>query len=308
MARINIEDSLFKKRGWMKLLIVCQDEDRAMGAVVRAYMTAQRFWVPDRKPIPLSVWKAEGLNDALVECGLAESREDGVYVKGSEDAFAWLFQAKEAGKASGAKRREKKKAAIERRSTAVQRTSTAVERDPTRVEPPPTSSSLSSSFSSSGSHSSSSSDSKTKLSSGGEGAVALPAEVRSPVGYFIATYVHAYQDRHGFKARPHLGGKVQGQIKRFLEDVPLERACAMIRTYCQMNDQWFLTKGHDFGTFTENLTKVALKLDTGQAITRTEAQQGDRTQANANVFEKLMRENDEDNRKRTEKEVPNEPK
>jgi len=101
----------------------------------------------------------------------------------------------------------------------------------------------------------------------------------NPVGLFIARYVKAYQARYGAKARPDLRGKTQGQIRDFLDEVPLERACLLIETYCAMNDQWFITKAHDFGTFIANVGKVGLRLDTGRAPTTTEARQAEKTTA-----------------------------
>jgi hypothetical protein len=103
------------------------------------------------------------------------------------------------------------------------------------------------------------------------GAVALAGSdfpEDNPVGKFIAAYVKAYQARYD-GARPELVGKVQGQIKNFLKQTPLQRACDLIQVYCQMNDRWFETKMHDFTTFLENLNKVSYALKHG-----TEAQAG----------------------------------
>jgi hypothetical protein len=86
----------------------------------------------------------------------------------------------------------------------------------------------------------------------------------SPSAKFIGTYVAAFKKRYGEKSRPDVGGKVQGGIKRLLSSTPLDRACDMIQVYLQMDDDWFKTKAHDFGTFEQNLTKVGLALDTGK--------------------------------------------
>mgnify|MGYP003343778758 CR=1 FL=1 len=56
---------------------------------------------------------------------------------------------------------------------------------------------------------------------------------------------------------------MQGQIRRYLAETPIDRACSLIEQFCAMNDSWFSTKGHDFGTFVENLSKVGLALDVG---------------------------------------------
>jgi hypothetical protein len=135
MARINIEDNLFKKAAWAELVMKTGDRSKAVGDLYWAWATAQEYWFPEKQPIPIEVWKRERLNDHIINCGFAELREDGVYMHGSESQFAWLFQRQEAGKNSAERRKEKKL-----KSTAVQRPLTAVER-------PTSSSSFSSSFS-----------------------------------------------------------------------------------------------------------------------------------------------------------------
>lgn len=110
------------------------------------------------------------------------------------------------------------------------------------------------------------------------------------MGYFIGVFVKSYQARYGEKARPDLRGRVQGQIKRLLADLPLGRACELIQVYCQMNDAWFLTKAHDFGTFYENVGKVSLALDTGRYTTQAEARAADQSQANLSGWADLHRE------------------
>lgn len=84
------------------------------------------------------------------------------------------------------------------------------------------------------------------------------------VGNFVGAYVKVFQGRYGDKTRPDLSGKVQGQIKRFLVDHPVERAINLIQVYFQIDDKWFETKHHDFTTFIENLNKIGVALDTGQ--------------------------------------------
>lgn len=277
MARINVEDSLFKEKRFSKLLLKTGDMDRAIGALVRAWALAQKYWLTPSQLVPLEVWEREEINPALLECGFAEKRELGIYVSGSKDQFGWLTQRSEAGKKGGLKTKEKRP----KRPKA-----TESGRQATVNDSKPLSLSLSLS------QSPSQSLSPSILYSVGEGAGAPPAppEIKSPVGFFIANYVNAYQQRYGGNTRPSLAGKVQGQIKRFIEETEIHRACELIQTYCQMSDPWFLTKAHDFTTFMENLNKVSLKLDTGRVVTRTEAHAEDRKQATFNVFDDIIQE------------------
>lgn len=118
---------------------------------------------------------------------------------------------------------------------------------------------------------------------------ALPAETKNvDIPFFIGTYVKAYQTRYGPKARPELTGKVQGEIKRLLKDTPIERACEMIQAYVQMNDAWFLNKGHDFGSFMANLTKVSLALDTGRQMLGSRAREIERMQHNSDSWDQAV--------------------
>jgi hypothetical protein len=279
VARINIEDSLYRDGRFLNLVAKLGNVDTAIGAVVRAFTVAQKFWVPDKRPIPSVQFKRENLPEALLEVGLCELRDDGasVYVCGSESQFAWLFQRVEAGRKNKGKKRERKETTVKRKRTEGERVET----------------SYSPSFSPSVSNSDSGSNSERVMYSVQGEADAppppTPPEIRSPIGFFVANYVNAYQLRYGAKARPALGGKTQGQIKRFLQETPLERACQLIQTYLAMSDQWFITKAHDFGTFIENQSKVGLALDTGKTTTRKEAQQAELQDANTQATLEYMR-------------------
>jgi hypothetical protein len=264
MARINFEDSLWSDPRFLKLCVRLGDEEKAVGRLVIAWRFAQRFWCPDKKPMPEDAWAAAGLGTELIDTGLAKRVEKGIYLSGIEEQFAWWFQRQEAGKKGGdatAKKAKQKVATAKRRVATGKRE----EAGPKQNEP-----SYSSSFSFSSSSSSSDSES---YSVGGEPANAEPPlpVVLNPVGFFIGRYRQAYVSKYGPDAKLDLRGKVQGQIKTLLSDVPLERACALIEEYCRMNDSWFTNKGHDFGTFYENLSKVGLSLDTGRTFNRSTA-------------------------------------
>lgn len=281
MARLNIESKLWADPRFQELMIRVGNRHTAKGMILELWTLAQESWFPDRQLIPPDAIERAGLKPVL-DAGLAEVRPGGVYACGSEEAFAWLFQKQEAGKRSA----ESKKGKRQRKSTPVERPLNARQRDATS-----SSTSFSSSFSPSDSSSSSISKTETPCSAGTEGATppSASAAVRSPIGYFIGVYVAAYQARYGEAARPDLRGKVQGEIKRFLAEHSLERACDMIQTYCAMSDQWFITKAHDFSTFLANLSKVGLKLDTGHAPTRADAAHAETGDFHRSQMERVLR-------------------
>ncbi len=278
VARFNVEDSLWRWGPFLDLVALLRDKEKALGAFVLAGQKAQEFWKQGRKPIPRTVFERDGLNPALITAAVCvRVRDDGseaeasdasapfVLLRGSETHFAWLVKRQESGskggKKSGKARRENKEKKPKQSQANESKT------NPPSPSPSP---------SQEGNPSQNPSG-----SSKGEGAEAPPAlpVIQNPVGFFISRYVTAYQKAHGEKARPDLRGKVQGEIRRFVEETPLERACALIETYCAMQDAWFITKAHDFGTFIANLSKVGVALDTGKVITKTEANQADRSSA-----------------------------
>jgi hypothetical protein len=101
LARINVEDSLFKDNRFIKLSGRSGGLAQALGAVVQAWIIAQPYWLAHRRGIPKPVWKQQDLCDAIIEVGLAEDQGDFVYMRGSKDQFHWLTEAQEAGKRGG---------------------------------------------------------------------------------------------------------------------------------------------------------------------------------------------------------------
>lgn len=103
MARINIEDSLFKDARFINLCIFYGNRTKALGSICWAFIVAQRFYLDteNERLIPISEWKRQECDDKLIEFGLAELRPNGIYVSGSENQFAWLIQKQEAGKKGG---------------------------------------------------------------------------------------------------------------------------------------------------------------------------------------------------------------
>lgn len=281
MPRINIEESLWRDNRFQDLLILVKNRHIAKGMILELWIVAQKFWLASKGcGIPKPAWEKEGLPNELIQAGLARDDGEFVYAIGSKEQFAWMDAASAKGKFGGpaaAKSRVENKGKLKRPKSSQ------------HVPARPSTSSISTSFSASASTSASCSDSKDKIlySVGAQPPLALES-VKSPIGFFIANYVNAYQLRYGMNARPALSGKVQGQIKRFLSDTPLERACQLAQTYLQMNDAWFVTKAHDFGTFVENLSKIGLALDTGKSATQTEARNLDRKQSNYNAFAHLI--------------------
>jgi hypothetical protein len=242
VARINIEDDIWTDPRFMKLTLAVGDHLKATGLIVMAWRAAQKFWLNGKRPIPREVFERD-LDEALISVDLAERNEAGdVYIKGSEEQFAWLIQRQKAGKDGGKK---SGKARLEKKEKSPKRTE-AGSSETKRAEP-------SSSFSISSSISKESPLPSVK----GE----RPAEPSGPdVARIIGVYVKAWQTRYKTRERPDVGGRTQGLIKALLRDYPPERLCSLIEHYCAMGEPWFEKKTHDFPTFRENLTKIAASM------------------------------------------------
>lgn len=101
MPRINIEDSLYRDARFINLILKLGSAEQALGAMVMAWSSAQKYWLVNGVGIPIPEWEKSKLNNSIIECGLAEIRGEFVYIKGSENQFAWINQKSEAGKRGG---------------------------------------------------------------------------------------------------------------------------------------------------------------------------------------------------------------
>lgn len=229
MARINIEDSLFRDRRFLQLCIAVGDPDRALGMMVNAWLIAFDYWKQDRKNIPRQAWLERCLNDSIIECGLARVvNDDEIYVCGTQEHHEWYHQRVAAGKKGGLKSQEKKS------STAQAKASKLKQKQP--------SSSVSFSFSNSISDSNLLSD---------------DLKNRAPGNFFIPGYIKNWEAKYG--TRPIMSAKDFGIAKRISNSLAgrteseIEK---LITTYFTADEPWFKTKAHDLSTFEQNLGKL----------------------------------------------------
>lgn len=103
---------------------------------------------------------------------------------------------------------------------------------------------------------------------------------------FIGAYCSAVKAR--YKTYPELQGKDQGIAKRLVKDLGSERAIELVQTYLTMNDSFFQTKRHDLATFTTNLQAVVVKHQTGQGVSRLQAQSKENTDANTQAMQTYL--------------------
>ena len=79
--------------------------------------------------------------------------------------------------------------------------------------------------------------------------------------FVIKSYCEAYKEKYGIN--PIIDGKTTGLVKALTKTVPGERLRDLVQAYLQMDNPWFKTKCHDFVTFTQSLSQVAVALANG---------------------------------------------
>ena len=111
MARINIEDSLFKDQRFTDLCIKLGSRPLALGWLVEAWLLAQEGVSADNPSGVISVekWKARRMCDLILEVGLAEVCGGQIEMAGADKSFNWLIQRQAAASKGGIARAEKYK-------------------------------------------------------------------------------------------------------------------------------------------------------------------------------------------------------
>ena len=258
MARINIEDHLFKDSRWNKLLIKTQCEYKALGLVTTAWIIAQEHWL-DHKGVPAKAWPKE-LN-ILIETEFATRKaDDSVYVKGSRKAFAWLEQRSEAGKKGGQSKSVKKLDAAAKNLKS-NKTDNGPKRElngPKREDDGPKPLSLTLSLTqeevlNTDVFNTAQVEQKNSDQNGKTGTHEI-----------IARYCELWQSMHRGKAP--ITGKDAGIFKRLVKDLGKPRMLLLIEGYFQIPDAWAHKKAHDLYTFQTKLSEIARFVDSGNFV------------------------------------------
>lgn len=106
LARINIEDALLHDYRFVKLVVKLDGNiEMALGALVRAWILAQAWYLKDDRMIPAEEWRKQQIRDEIITVGLAERVGDKIRVSGADEQFAWLIQRIEAGRKGGSAKR-----------------------------------------------------------------------------------------------------------------------------------------------------------------------------------------------------------
>jgi hypothetical protein len=241
MARVNIEDSLFKDGPFLDLCIALGDKDKALGLLCRLFLQAQRFYLSHGE-IPQDTWETQKFPECLLNVGFVVQTKTGVRVRGQDEQFGWLKESQKAGQKSAKLRSSKKK-------SKKQGTLAKVEGTYQVAQPP------------SPSPSPSLTHTHSLAPIVGENSFAP----ENPVGFFIWKYSKAWQERYNTKSKPHVGGPEIGKIKNFLKYVPVQKAVELIQIYCQMDgpNSKFKLRNHDMDAFFWNQNQIIVALERG---------------------------------------------
>lgn len=280
MARINIEDSLFKDPRFFDLVAKVGCKFKAMGLVTFAWILAQEHWIKHRS-IPAKAWPKA--LDALIEVELAGRREDGsVYVKGSKAAFAWLDQRSNAGKSQSPEKLaalQKARDARVKNSKNTERTLNGDERKLNGSEPLTLSLTLE----------------DTTL-----GVPKVGSEFNkhaAPSGQrLVSRYCELYAKHYGGD-RPPLQGKDTGMLKRLGKDLGTEKALALLDAYFAMPDPWVHKTAHAVNVFASRLNEVQRFQSSGSVVTMTDVRDKDREVSVRMADQRFWQELPEDKRK-----------
>ncbi len=97
MARLNLEYKLLSDPRF-KALSRKLGERLAIGEWVAVAMAAQDYWAKEKSLIPPDIWDLNEFSEDLLRCHLVEKKDNGYYLKGSEEYFNWYLKMLEFGK------------------------------------------------------------------------------------------------------------------------------------------------------------------------------------------------------------------
>lgn len=264
MARINIEDSLFKDRRFIDLCIKMGSRTMALGALLESYMLSQSYAKPDnpRCLIPASAWKSQGLHDDLIACGLAVREDDKIYVRGSAECHAWLIQKQAAGRQGGLKKSASKTKHLKQNARST--TEAQPKRGQAKPKPPTLTLPLTPSL---------------PLTLANEN----PSDSKPQA--FIAAYCQRFKQRWG--TSPVIMGVEAGAAKRIAKTMSLEKFEKYLEAFFTMPDAWLVKNKHRLATFESKLNEIVVFEQSGSFITNKQAHQADEMASNALLLKQV---------------------
>lgn len=271
LARINIEDSLYQDHRFIKLCTQI-GIDAALGAMVRVWTIAQKFYLKDDRKIPRDEWEKHGLRNEVLAVGLAEDKKGRIKVRGADEQFKWLIQRVESGKKGGLAKAKRSLAGAKREDPGPK---------PLTL-PLPLSPSLPLSQNSSSDSISSSNTEEFNTSTSASAPV--PPKVSDLNRFIWESYADAYKRR--YNKDPVRNAKVNGQVKQLGQRLGKD-AVEVVRFFLTHNDGFYLKKVHQIGLCLQDAESLHTQWVRGRAVTGVAVKQFEQSQHTATLLEMI---------------------
>jgi len=276
LARINIEDSIFKDQRFIDLCILCGDSNTALGQLVFVWINAQKYF-NSHGEIPNEAWVTQKLSENVIKVKLAERSSTGVRVCGQKEQFAWIKQASDAGKKSAESRKKTNGSSQPKRRTPVRETAEGPSRP---VEGSCTSYSYSNSYSNSISGSS--------LVSEGGAKAPPPRSHNAPNELNLKTweaYSLAYFSR--YHSEPVRNATVNSQIANLVKRLGHE-APDVVKFYLEQNRAFYIQSCHPVGLCLKDAEALRTQWVNGSGILPIAARQAEQRTHNSDVWDRAF--------------------
>ena len=243
-------------------------EDRALGALVRAWMLAQKWFATPERMIPVGEWEKQGCSDALIEVGLAKRKGEKIWICGAEEQFSWMTKAIEAGKKGGLKTQEKRlKQPLSNPQAGVKGFEPSLLLAPSSLLPAPGSLLESQS---SNTVPAESDDSPHPIDPNEPDELQSQSKPKkqkapAPTTALWEAYADEYSIRYG--AEPVRNAKVNSQLKQILQSLGADESPQVLRHYVRSNNGWYAQNGRKFSVRDFALQQFPLRLVSEQATT-----------------------------------------
>lgn len=244
MARVNIEESLFKDARFTKLCIKFGCRFKAIGSLVSVWSLGQEHWKRDKSLIPKEKWHEQEMPEELVQVGFVEEKEHGFYVKGAETHFAWLLQRSIAGQSSG----QCKNRYLQRNETQRNATNSNETQPPTPSLPPTLKETKISNV-----NDSSLLPKAPSREISHEGDKALRKQIRQ-------MFLVSIKARYGVE--PVANAKLNAQIAQLEKRLGLE-AVEVVKYFVWAEDPFYKSKMHDLGLCVKDAEALYLRMKSG---------------------------------------------
>lgn len=289
LARINIEDSLFKDNRFYELITLMGDKKRAIGALVEAWSLAQSY-VSDHNPtgiVPEDEWSKQKISKEIIECGLARKTDKGVEVAGAKEQFSWLRQRQAAAKRGGLARSRKSREQNEPKTNAGRVPDNADSCPLTLTLTQSLTPTLNLDLTQDSSNYIDRGNTKIDISENRKNKKTQLSEPERQLNKEIwSAYQSEYRNRYGVD--PTRNAKINGQIFQLAKRLGQE-AVDVVSFYLKHNDGFYISKCHPMDFCLRDAESLRTQWLRGKAITRNDVKRFEQNHERFNLRQAIER-------------------